>query len=141
MNGKITFRAEIEFQGSADDLAKMLKTIDKLPVRVIIDKIPLPFPFPGGWPIPPVKILPRDILPKIVKANPVLSRDIPGRIDGGIRDPHLHVDDQLVMLGREEFGQVVGMAAESIARELAAGADYQQTVGALRELNRVATAG
>ncbi len=138
MNNKVTFRAEIEFNGTADDLAEVVSSINKLPVRLVVDRIPLPFPYPGGWPIPLFRVLPKDMLSKIAKEKASFPAVILDGINGGIRDPHLHIKDQVALLGREEFSQVVGIAAESIAHELAEETSYQQTIGALRELNEVA---
>lgn len=135
MNDKVTFRAEIEFQGTADDLAKVVNGLNKLPVRLVVDKFPLPFPYPGGWPVPLFRFLPKDLVTKITKESSSFPSAILNGINGGIRDPHLHIKDQVALIGREEFSQVVGIAADNIAQELAAESGYQQTIGALRELN------
>lgn len=135
MTDKITFRAELEFQGPAAQLAEVVKAINKLPVRVVVDRIPIPFPFPGGWPIPLFRLLPKEMVTRISKEGAAIPKDILDGINGGIRDAHLHIKDQVFMIGREEFAEVVGIAAENIAREVAADAPYQQAVGALRDLN------
>jgi hypothetical protein len=139
MADKITFRAEIEFQGTAEELEKVISGVNKLAVRLVVDKFPLPFPYPGGWPIPLFRVLPKDLVNKLAKDRVSFPSIILNGINGGIRDPHLHIKDQVTMLDREEFGQVVGMAAESIGQELAAETGYQQTIGALRELNDFTT--
>ncbi len=137
MSEKLTFRAEFEFQGTADELGKVIAGLNKLPGRLVVGKIPLPFPYPGGWPIPPMRFLSKEMLAGISKERPAFARQLLSGINGGIRDPHLHLEDQVVILDREMFSQVVGKAAASIAQEVAVGASYQGMIGALRELNEM----
>ena len=139
MSDKLTFRTEIEFQGSPEELAGVLETINKLPVRLEVDRIPMPFPFPGGWPIPIYRAISNDRLAKLVKGKASFPEKILGGINGGIRGPHLHLDKQVVLIDKETFSKVVGNVAESIANELASETSYADTINALHGLNEAVT--
>lgn len=137
MSEKITFRAEIEFNGSADELAKVVEGIRSMPVKVSVGKFPLPFPYPGGWPFPIFRALSTDMISKYTKGRPAFPENILGGINGGIRDPHLHFKDQVSLLDQESFAKVVGNVAEHIVQEIAVEGGYQDTIGVLRELNSI----
>jgi hypothetical protein len=137
MDDKITFRAEIEFYGSPDELASVIEGVRRMPVRVIVDKWPHPIPFPGLWPFPILKVLSPDVLAKYTKGRPVFPEKILDDIRGGIREPHLHFKDQVALLDRETFSKVMGSVAEQIVQEIAMDGDYFETIGALRELSEM----
>ncbi len=138
MTEKIKFKTEIEFQGTPDELARVVEGLNNLPVRISVDRFPLPFPCPGGWPIPLSRIMSDERITELIEGRPSFSAKILNGINGGIRDAHLHFQDKVVLVDKEGFSKVVGMAAEGLAQELAAKANYPETIGALRGLNEVA---
>lgn len=88
----------------------------------------------GCWPIDPQKLIVREVLNKVVKNMPRFKLVKP--IPGGILDPHLHIGDEIVLLGREQFKELVGQVAMRLAGDFAAVADHAETVGAIRNLVR-----
>lgn len=137
MSEKITFKAEIEFQGSADELAKVVESISALPIKISVGKFPLPFPYAGGWPFPIFRAVSTEMISKYTKGRPMFSEKILGGINGGIRDPHLHFKDNVSILNRASFAKIVGNVAEHIVQEVAVEGGYNETIDVLRELNSI----
>ncbi len=130
MNEKITFRTEIEFKGTLEEFVKVATTLVELPIRIRVEWPP--GHTAGCWPIGPEELLPRKILDKIIEDMPRIK--IIRGIRGGIRDPHLHIGDEIVLIDRKRFKEVVGQVAMELAGRLAERADYTETVGAIRNL-------
>lgn len=137
MSEKITFRAEIEFYGTADELAGVVETIRAMPVKILVDKFPHPVPFPGLWPFPIMRVLSPEMLARITKNRPMILDKILDGINGGIREPHLHFKDKLAILDKASFAKVMGSVADHIVQEIAVENGYMETIGVLRELNEV----
>ena len=74
------------------------------------------------------------ILDKITEGMPRINAKIIQGIAGGIRDPHLHLDDDVVLLDRIRFKEVAGQVAQELAERLADKTGYTETVGAIRNL-------
>jgi len=130
MNEKIIFRTEIEFKGSIEEFEKVAATLVELPIRIRVEWPP--GHTAGCWPIAPEELLSRKILDKIIEGMPRIK--IIRGIDGGIRNPHLHIGDEVVLINRERFKELAGQVAMELAERLAERADYVETVGAIRNL-------
>jgi hypothetical protein len=139
MENEIDFKISIAFKGSKEEFEKVAEDIAKLQLNksVAIETVPLPEKQPiefdgisiGTWPSPEVVIRkpkPPKPLPgiqpiarllnsktqnKIIQGLPRVRID---GINGGIRNPHLHVKDEIVLLDKERFKEFVG----NVAREL-----------------------
>jgi len=132
MNEEITFRTEIEFKGSIEELGKVVAALAELPIRTRVEWPP--GHTAGCWPIPPEEFLSREVLDKVIEGMPRIRVEILRGIRGGIRDPHLHIRDDVVLLDRVRFKELVGQAAMQLAGTLAEKAEYTETVGAIRNL-------
>lgn len=131
MDDKIMFRAEIEFAGPIAEFEKVAAALAELPVRVRPPEWPPGHTTAGCWPIPPEKLLSKKVLERVTEGMPrIVIRPIPG----GIRDPHLHIGDEAVLVDRLRFKEVVGQVAMELAGRLAQRAEYAETVGAIRNL-------
>lgn len=130
MDKTITFRTEIEFKGSIAEFEKVAVALAELPIRVRVEWPP--GHTAGCWPIGPEELLSKKVLERVTEgmARFKIIRDIPG----GIRDPHLHIRDEVVLLDRARFKEVVGQVAMELAGRLAERAEYTETVGAIRKL-------
>ena len=130
MEKEITFRTEVEFKGSAEEFAKVAEALVKLPVRLRVEWPP--GHLAGCWPVGIEKLLGRPALNRIAEGMPRLK--IVKGIDGGMRDPHFHLGDEIVLLSRERFRELVGKAAMEIAGIFADKAEYAQAIGTIRSM-------
>jgi len=129
MGKEMKFATEVVFKGTPDEFQEMTQALVKLPVRV---RVPWPFPYPGGWPVPLDQLLSKKVLDGLVEDRQKIK--IIEGIRGGIRDPHLHVKNQVVLLDRPAFKQMVGLVAQKLAEQIAEGGTYMQTVGAIQDM-------
>lgn len=132
MNEKITFRTEIEFKGSIEEFEKVAAALVELPIRIRVEWPP--GHTAGCWPIAPEELLSKKVLDRVTEAMPRIKAEIIRGIRGGIRDPHLHIKNEVMILNRVRFKEVVGQVAMELAGRLAERADYTETVGAIRNL-------
>lgn len=86
----------------------------------------------GCWPIAPMKLISKDMLHRVSEGMPrvKLVKDFPG----GIRVPHLHAGDEVILLDAARFKEVVAPIAAELAGNLAETGQYAETVGAVRGL-------
>lgn len=117
MNEQIKWKAEIEFEGSEEELTKVAEALHALPVVVRIPGWVKPGPYPGIVPIE--AILGKDVVAHFVERGRVLNIR-PGLINGGYPGPHIHLDGKLILLEREQFVELVGETAKRLASQLAA---------------------
>ena len=132
MNKAITFRTEIEYRGSAEEFGKVAAALVELPIRIRIEWPP--GHLAGCWPIPIGEILSDRILENIIEDMPRINAKIIQGIPGGIRDPHLHLRDEVVLLDKNKFKELAGQVAQELTERLADKAGYTETVGAIRNL-------
>ena len=55
-------------------------------------------------------------------------------IPGGLRVPHFHINDKVVLVDRIEFKEVIGEVAKELTGRPAEKAEYTETVGAICNL-------
>lgn len=139
MKEKITFRAEIEFHGSVEELAGVIERVREMPVKIFVDELRHPWPLPGLWPFPIMKVLSPEMLARYTKGRPMFSSKILDGIEGGIRETHLHLKDKVALIDREVFAEVMGKVADHIVKEIAVDSNYVNTIGVLRELKEFET--
>ena len=130
MDDNITFRTEIEFKGPIAEFEKVAVALAELPIRIRVEWPP--DHTAGCWPIGPEEIINPKILGKVTEGMRRIK--IVRGIKGGIRDPHLHLKDEVVLLDRTRFKEVVGHVAMELGGRLAERSEYVETVGAIRHL-------
>ncbi len=112
---KIKFHTEIEFNGSvADfvDFTKQLVNLDNTKIRVEWDDV-----HPTGCSkLASYKFFDKEFTDRHLKdIRPIQLQDI----YGGIRTPHIHLDDfNVIFLNRDVFKQVVDYSASRISSEI-----------------------
>lgn len=127
---EITFRTEIEFKGSIAEFQQLSTDLVKLPVRLRAEWPPTHTA--GCWPVAPERIIDGGLLEKITSDQPRVK--ILKDIYGGIRNPHFHIKDEIVLLARDRFQELVKNVAGELAVQIAAKADYAETLGAIQDL-------
>lgn len=83
---------------------------------LMIDTVPLPErpPFPGVKPA--TRLLSSEMLAKIAKDMPRVK--LIKNIYGGIRNPHLHINNEVVLLDSARFKEFVGQVATELGKGL-----------------------
>lgn len=144
---EIKFRGIIEFEGPVSEFKAVMADLEKLSARglmigtwptsehpgkgMMIDTVPLPERHTAGiFPVP--RYLDRDLLTRLTEGMPQFK--IIKDICGGIRTPHLHLQDEVVLLDQARFREVVESVATRLAGDLAEAAEYPETIGAIRNL-------
>lgn len=141
---KVFLRVGLQFEGSLSEIQKAMAELEALPAEGVkigtwptperpaggmtiktvplplIDTVPLPEGPPGIWPV--AKLLGPKLSQELSKGMPRLKM-IKG-IEGGIRNPHLHIGDEVVLLDRERFKDVVRRAAQELTDALAESVEY-----------------
>lgn len=163
-NVEIKFSGNLEFEGSLSQFKAVMDGVGKLSDRglkigswptpdhpagtlmietvplpenprrgVMIDTVPLPEqPPPGIFPF--ARLLPRTVLDRMTEGRPrfKLIEDI----NGGIRNCHIHIGDEVVLLNPEDFRELVVNAAKEVSGKLADEMGFTPTVRALERLGR-----
>ncbi|MDJ0839172.1 MAG: hypothetical protein QNK37_21830 [Acidobacteriota bacterium] len=107
-NPTFTFKTEMEMKTTAEEFSKFLSEANKHHVKLADSEENPRFlkPFPGGWPLPINHYLPK---PRQEEFEHWLRQNI--GINGGIREPHLHVDREIAFVDKDTFKRVVMEAA------------------------------
>ena len=140
MGETFEWKAEIAFRGTADEFARFTDGLKKLAEAGSVSfRIPeegfKPIPFPGFWPIEPEILLGKATLAKLLEGRQRLKFGFIRDIRGGIRTPHLHFADDIVLLDRDTFKTVVSQAAEGLAaRHVEATSNYAQVMAGINAL-------
>ena len=129
---KIKFRTEIEFKGTIAELENVVASLADLNVEIGVQWPP--DKTKGCWPMEPQRLVSGDVLENVIRDQPRFK--LIKKFPGGITDPHLHIGDEIVLLGRDQFKEFVGQVAVNLAGDLAGMANHPETVGAIRNLAR-----
>ena len=130
---EIEFGTEIRFKGKVGDLERLVVTIGELPID-IFPRHPIGRTA-GIWPWPPMELVDQALIEDIIEGQP---RFVLKDINGGIRDPHFHMGDEIVLLDRKKFQVLIKDVAGKLAEKFAGEANYPETLGAIRSLAGVA---
>ena len=131
MGGPIVFETTLKLKGELPEIEELTHRIGDMVTEMEAVDFIYPRPFPGGWPILIQEILDRKKLASLVDGMPRL-KVIEG-IKGGMRNPHLHLEDQIVLLDRGRFKDVVGHVAMALATQFAEEAEYIDVVEAMHD--------
>ncbi len=137
MANKFRWKGEISFHGTDKEFAKLAAVLDSYPVRVeisewrIIDTGHLA----GCNRIAVDKLLQVKNLNEIIAEQPRFKPTFIKDIRGGIRSPHLHLGDEVVLLNRDRFKMMVGKVAAALAEaRVDKYTDYINVVGRVNDL-------
>lgn len=140
MDEVFEWKAEVAFKGTAEQFAKFADQMEAVAKQDYVsiqipDWWPWPRPFPGFWPIDPWIFLGRDRVNKLIEGSPTMQIRYIRDIRGGIRRAHLHMGDQIVMLERDAFKEIVTqVAAGLVAQRVDAMGDYMDVMEGINEL-------
>jgi hypothetical protein len=118
MSTEFKWRAVVEFNGTEEQFNEFAERLASLPVQVEIPEWVRPHPIPGGWPVPIDAVLNRKAIEALTKGQPRIKVKFVDGINGGIRDAHLHLEDQIVLLDRAQFKELVAGVAAKLAEQM-----------------------
>ena len=113
---KIKWKGEVTFEGTLDEFAAFRTAIEKQPVALAISEAIF---YPGSkagyyWLADQLTALHEGNLAQMLQGAPRIQfANIKG-IAGGIRTPHLHLGDEVVLVDKERFKTILGDAARNI---------------------------
>jgi hypothetical protein len=137
MDERFIWKAEIEFEGTAEEFNQLTESLGALPVAIQIPEwVRLPRHLAGCMPVALDVLLGDKILKELADGMPRLKMSFITDIPGGIRTPHFHWEGDVVLLDRERFKTLVAQ----VAHELAAGrveamADYIEVMDPVGRLS------
>lgn len=118
MTEKFAWKGEITFSGTAKEFAALTKAISGMvEVDVSWPSHGLPKPFPGYPPWQWWQRVPEASVNKLIEGGQKIQAAWVKDIPGGIRDPHLHLADGIVLLNRDQFKMMVREVASTLAAE------------------------
>lgn len=141
MDEKIVFQAEITFKGGIEEFKRMAEALADLPIAFRVPGWPLGHETAGCWPEPIQDLISKERFGKLLqgaerfKISKLICRDL----CGGIRVPHVHLPpDEVVLLDRRRFKELVGGIAEELGQRVADTSEYSQITSAMRDLAHLA---
>ena len=117
MTEKFTWKGEIVFKGTVEEFNKLAELLEPQPVKVgIAEWAKIKGPHLAGCNRVAVdRLLDRTRLEKIIANQPRIKPKFIKDICGGIRSPHMHLADEVVLLNRNRFKTLVGEIASVLA--------------------------
>ena len=125
-NPRFTWKGEIAFDGTAQEFNAMMDALREAPVSIEIPEwARRPRHLAGCMPVPLDHLLRKEFLESLVEKSSRVKIKFIQDIPGGMRTPHFHWGDDVLLLDRERFKQFVAEVASSLAEHrVASGGDY-----------------
>lgn len=144
---RIQFQATIEFEGSIEEYRRLMGDLESMadyglkigtwptpehPTETMkIGTYKLPEgPYPGIFPFARLFTIEYLMGQTVDMPRLTLIKDI----WGGIRNPHLHLGDEIVLLDRDTFKDIVQETAARLTEGLAENAEYNEVADAITHL-------
>lgn len=139
VNANIKWKGEITFEGSAEEFNSFKESLLKHSVKVTIPEMneysaSLHHIY-AGYIRPRIDVIFKpDQLKKITEGAQRIPFKIVEGIAGGIQTPHIHVGDEVVLVSKEQFKEVIGEVARTMAiKDIDAATNY---VGMVKSVMR-----
>jgi hypothetical protein len=111
----VAWKGQVEFEGSPEDFEKFAVALNQSGVHVSVDKESIFADLIKRGYVAPVRWDMINVAKQLNESNSLLMRKPAiGDIAGGIRTPHLHVGDDIVLVDREHFKSLLGQVARDI---------------------------
>lgn len=116
MEPKFTWRGEIQFAGTPEEFNELVAALNKLNIQVHVTTKP-GSPSLGKQPMPAAELLgERRVAELAGLATKKVHLEFMRGIQGGIREPHMHLEDEVAFLDHATFKTYVGEVAQALAR-------------------------
>ncbi len=132
MTDHLKFKAEIEFNGSVEEFEELANSILKANCRIKVEEFPFPWGGKnGGWPVP---------VERLVRIEKYLQEErrikLIRDLAGGIRISHIHLKDEIVLVDKKIFRDIMGDVARELAENLVDEVEYVQAVNTINRLSQ-----
>lgn len=148
MEKRFEWNAEIKFKGTEKEFMKLAEMIEEMPAEIEVPEktasetsilaassrpiLRWPWPPWPGLPPYPERVLGTDRLRQLTKDMSHIKVKFPRDIDGGMRTAHVHIGNEIVLLDRDTFKNIVAEVASAIAvRNVDAGIGFVAVMNAL----------
>lgn len=116
MSDKFVWKAALKFEGTAEEFNRLVESLEPLQVKVEIPEcISIPRHLAGCQRTPLERLLGEARMKKLIEDMPRTRIKFIQDIKGGIRTPHLHLADEVVLLDQARFKTLVGQIAQELA--------------------------
>lgn len=120
MKERFKWKAEIVFEGTADQFNELAEGLAKFPVDIrVAEWAGRPRHFAGCMPLPIEKLLNKERLAGLTADKPQMQLKFIRDIAGGIRTAHVHLGDRVVLLEQESFREFMGQVAQELGERRA----------------------
>jgi hypothetical protein len=130
-NTMITWKAEVSFEGNIDEFKEFKTALDKYRVQASIPGLKglatgsgyAKFEYAVSFKQNPAQF------EKFVAGEPRVQLAQIGGISGGMRNPHLHLGDEVVIVDKARFKALLGEVAKAVAeRKVESEDDYYEMI-------------
>jgi len=129
----ITWKAEVEFTGNPEDFKKFNEALAAARATTVIGNTPELDPSRVGY-----------LAPSFIKTAQVAGllneskvQKITGLINGGIRNPHFHVGNEIFLVERDHFKTILGEIARNVFENRALQKeDYLDAIAPLMDIEK-----
>jgi len=134
----VVWKGVVEFQGSPKEFEDFSQSLVKAGVHVTFDKDSVFVDLSKAGYIAPVYMDAVGVEKRLDESNSMrMKRPVLEGINGGIRTPHLHLGDEVVLVDREHFRSLLGeVAREVFEQRVASKADFTEIVAPLAAAER-----
>ena len=117
-NANLKWKGEVAFEGSLEQFKSFTAAMEKHPVTINVSELGNiigKYHF-AGYIRPIMETFSAEQLAKLTEGAPRMAfKGIEG-IAGGIRSPHIHLAEEVVLIDKERFKTVLGDVARSLAQ-------------------------
>lgn len=135
--GRLQWKGEVTFEGTIEEFHVFKAAIEGQPVRISVSEVAggIKFkPRPGYISPPLISALEASRLEKITQGAIRMQFATIKDIAGGIRNPHLHLGDEVVLIDKTRFKTVIGeVARKALEHRVDIETDYYNMIKPIAE--------
>lgn len=134
----VAWKGTVEFEGTPEDFEKFSGALAQSGVHVSFDKDSIFTELTKRGYVAPVRLEAIGVMQQLNESNSLrMSGPAISDIPGGIRTPHLHVGDGIVLVDRGEFKSLLGQVARDIFEQrVATKQDFDEIIAPLEAAER-----
>lgn len=134
----VAWKGTVEFEGTPEEFEKFSVAMGQTGVHVSVDKESVITELTKRGYVSPVRWDTIGVMNQLNESNSLrMSSAAIGHIAGGIRTPHMHVGDDIVLVDRDHFKSLLGQVARDIFEQrVTSKQDFEEIVAPLAAAER-----